>query len=278
MPHLRRREADAALSAGRVLVNGELVRPSRRVRSGDVVTLDGAVMQWEAYAQACETQIGETSRFLYLKYNKPRGVVCTMEKQHHNSMLYVLSSKVQCLRARLFPIGRLDRDSSGLVILTNDGRVPQALLDSQSKVAKTYEVDLDKAPAPADVRSLAAGVEISTRQQRGGVTVTAMTRPCTVKYLGGRTLLFVLEEGRNRQIRKMCKAVGYEVRRLHRTQIGGVYLGRLPLGQLEPLGRAELADVQAAVAANLARRAVEVNYDMQPAEKKHHHESSARCE
>ena len=198
MPHLKRREADDAVSAGRVRVNGELVRPSRRVVSGDVVTLDGRVQDWEAFAEASESSVGAPgSGFAYLKYNKPRGVTCTMEASQRSSMMYALKDEIKALHgARLFPVGRLDRDSSGLVLLTDDGRVPEALLDPERKAPKVYEVDAIPPPTDADIARLAAGVTITTTQQRTMQTTTAPTLPCEVRRIDGRgALRFTLCEG-----------------------------------------------------------------------------------
>ena len=131
MPQLRRREADEAVSAGRVRVNGTLVKPSTRVRSGDVVTLDGVVLDWEPFAAATESAIDGENGFVYLKYNKPRGVTCTMEASQRSSMMYALKDELKVLgsipggaasfrtkakcgsdggvgSARVFPVGRLD--------------------------------------------------------------------------------------------------------------------------------------------------------------------------
>jgi pseudouridine synthase len=260
MPHLRRREADDAVSSGRVLVNGQLVRPSRRVVSGDVVTLDGKAMDWEPFAAAVEADIADTSssrsnsnaqepssRFVYLKYNKPRGVTCTMEPSQKSSMLYALKDELKVLAearrkqnggaslggqsSRVFPVGRLDRDSSGLVLLTDDGRVPEALLDPKNKASKTYDVDVDRFVSDKAIEKLRSGVVISTTQQRDGITTTAATSPCEVSRIpvtkgshGADALRFVLTEGRNRQIRKMCEAIGVEVTSLHRRSIGDVSL------------------------------------------------------
>ena len=259
MPHLRRREADDAVSSGRVLVNGQLVRPSRRVVSGDVVTLDGKAMDWEPFAAAVEADIADTSssrsnsthsthssRFVYLKYNKPRGVTCTMEPSQKSSMLYALKDELKVLAearrkqnggaslggsARVFPVGRLDRDSSGLVLLTDDGRVPEALLDPKNKASKTYDVYVDRFVSDKAIEALRSGVVITTTQQRDGITTTAATSPCEVFRIpvtkgshGADALRFVLTEGRNRQIRKMCEAIGVEVTSLHRRSIGDVSL------------------------------------------------------
>ena len=275
MPHLRRREADDAVSSGRVKVNGQFVRPSRRVVSGDVVTLDGKTMDWEPFAAAVEADIASlsprdepsssrsnstnstnstrsSSRFVYLKYNKPRGVTCTMEPSQRSSMLYALKDELKVLAeakarllnddaskrdvkiggpARVFPVGRLDRDSSGLVLLTDDGRVPEALLDPRNKSPKTYDVDVDRFVSDASIEKLRSGVVITTTQQRDGIETTAATSPCDVFRIpvtkgshGADALRFVLTEGRNRQIRKMCEAIGVEVTSLHRRSIGDVSL------------------------------------------------------
>lgn len=255
MPHLKRREADAAVSAGRVLVNGELVRPSQRVRGGDVVTLDGRVMNWEPYAVAVEAELsddaaGATSRFVYLAYNKPRGVVCTMEPGQRTSLHYVLERERKRLNnVRVFPVGRLDKDSSGLVLLTNDGRVSDALLDPSRKAEKEYDVDVDREVNEDDARRLAEGVVITTTQQRGMEETTAATQPCRVTKIGERSLRFVLKEGRNRQIRKMCEALTYDVRVLHRTRIDELRLGELERGGLRPLDEDELRALSARVRA-----------------------------
>jgi len=268
MPHLKRREADAALSAGRVLVNGSLVRPSVRVKTGDIVTLDGKVMNWEPFAEASESDLHDkSSRFAYLKYNKPRGVTCTMEENDPSSMHYALAAELSELGTRLFPVGRLDKHSSGLVLLTDDGCITQALLDPASKAEKEYEVDLDKVPTDDDMDRLASGVQITTRQQRGGAVVTASTLPCQVTRIQGssedrrfsdseelRRLSFVLQEGRNRQIRKMCTSLGFQVNRLHRTRINNIRLGSLQPGELSHLSAEELAALQSALSAQSQAR------------------------
>ena len=123
----------------------------------------------------------------------------------------------------MFPVGRLDRDSSGLVLLTDDGRVPEALLDPKNKASKTYDVDVDRFVSDKAIEALRSGVVITTTQQRDGITTTAATSPCEVFRIpvtkgshGADALRFVLTEGRNRQIRKMCEAIGVEVTSLHR--------------------------------------------------------------
>jgi pseudouridine synthase len=299
MPHLRRREADAAVSSGRVRVNGALVKPSRRCVGGDVVTLDGAVMDWEGFADACEAELdsepgSELDGFVYLKYHKPRGVTCTMEPSQKSSVLYALKDELEALRAlrrgggggggggggspprrsrpgsgsiRVFPVGRLDRDSSGLVLLTDDGRVPEALLDPDRKAPKVYDVDIDREVSDEQIRRLRAGVVITTTQQRGGASSTAATAPCEVRRIAPNetafsraALRFTLREGRNRQIRKMCEAVGVEVTRLHRVSTADVtlFLGEgeslLETGGLRRVEGDELRSLASAVSESLAKK------------------------
>ena len=280
MPHLKRREADEAVSAGRVRVNDALVKPSLRVRAGDVVTLDGKVLDWEPFAAATEgaiaaaTCLNGENGFVYLAYNKPRGVTCTMESSQRSSMMYSLKDELKVLGSipnaaalrnkgqgtsvRVFPVGRLDRDSSGLVVLTDDGRVPEALLDPSRKAPKTYEVDVTPAPSTSAIEKLRAGVVITTTQQRDGETTTGPTLPCSVDIIRKRgdgkfaTLRFELREGRNRQIRKMCDAVGVDVTRLHRVSVGEVSLDEssLEVGGVRALSGDELDAIGAAVLAS----------------------------
>ena len=143
------------------------------------------------------------------------------------------------------------------MLLTDDGRVPEALLDPAKKAPKVYEVDVAPRPSDLAVSELASGVVITTTQQRTMATTTAPTLPCDVERVGGGgvrsdprggdTLRFTLREGRNRQIRKMCEAVGCEVTRLHRTAIGELELGDLEVGGVRRLEGAELAALQEAV-------------------------------
>ena len=224
-----------------------------------MVTLDGRVMNWEPYAVAVEAELsddaaGATSRFVYLAYNKPRGVVCTMEPGQRTSLHYVLERERKRLNnVRVFPVGRLDKDSSGLVLLTNDGRVSDALLDPSRKAEKEYDVDVDREVNEEDARRLAEGVVITTTQQRGMEETTAATQPCRVTKIGERSLRFVLKEGRNRQIRKMCEALTYDVRVLHRTRIDELRLGELERGGLRPLDEDELRALSARVRARSHR-------------------------
>ena len=213
-PELARRQADQAVQKGRVTVNGERVEASRRLRAGDMLTLDGKPVEWESRAVALE-QAGASDKLVYFKYHKPAGVASSWDKNDRSSLLHfipanlltrkgggegqaipgkILTKNLMEMRRqqematykgkRLFPVGRLDKDSTGLMLLTDDGRVVNALLQPRASKDKEYLVQVDRRVPPSDVLRLAAGVEISTAQQRGpSAFVTALTLPCLVEKI-----------------------------------------------------------------------------------------------
>ena len=148
--------------------------------------------------------------------------------------------------SRCYPVGRLDKNSHGLILLTNDGRLPNASLRSEMKKDKVYEVAVHRDLTSEDLRRLASGVTITTIAQRKTkrVTLTAPTKPCKVEQLRRKKFRIVLNEGRNRQIRKMCNALGMEVINLKRVSFMGIGLGRLREGEWDFLNDAEIAAVR----------------------------------
>ncbi|KAH8063805.1 RNA pseudouridylate synthase [Aureococcus anophagefferens] len=217
-PELSRRAADAAVAAGRVRVNGETAKPSLRLRSGDTLALDGKKRDWEALAAKLEGGGG----LEYYAYHKPEGVACTTDANDRRSLRRAPAlKKLFAGGKRVFPAGRLDVDSCGLVLLTNDGAAADAALQPSSKLDKVYEVELDRRAADDDVAALAAGVEIATPLQRGSkAEKTGKTLPC--------------------DLRRMAEALGYEVTSLRRVAFGPVSLGDLRPGTLRPLAAAEV--------------------------------------
>ena len=169
-PKLSRRDADKAVCDGRVTVNGRVAKPALRVKSGDVVTLDGRKQDWEAFAASLDENARRS-----VVYNKPAGVTCTTDAQDRRSLRFQPALKKYFSAGRVFPVGRLDADSEGLVLLTDDGKCADALLQPKSKVAKTYVVDFERDVDYGDVTRLADGVEIETPQQRSGATTTQKT-------------------------------------------------------------------------------------------------------
>jgi 23S rRNA pseudouridine2605 synthase len=208
-----RRRAEEIVAAGRVSVGGEIVRdPARDVGEGDDVRVDGEPVEVEP-------------REVWV-LNKPAGVVSTGREPGGRPAVVELVDST----ARLYPVGRLDVDSTGLLLLTNDGELANRLTHPRYEVAKTYRVELRRPPSEADLRRLARGVELED----------GPTAPAEVRRLGEREVEIVLREGRNRQIRRMAEAVGNEAIALRRIRFGPIALGDLPEGAARRLSADEV--------------------------------------
>lgn len=218
-----RREADRLVQEGRVTVNGRPAFVTHRVLPGDDVRLDGRVVDWERLnVPARDGQPG----YIYVKYWKPRGVECTTDLSRRRNVLSSLGP-LPGVEDRIVPVGRLDMDSTGLLLLTSDGPVINRLLRSREKRPKVYTVTTRPRATKKQIERMAAGITITTTAQRDGgkKVLTAPTLPCVVeRTANGRGLRFELTEGRNRQIRRMCTAVGLEVVSLHRVAFAGITL------------------------------------------------------
>ena len=239
-----RRESNRFIADGRLTVNGKtILNPDTRLTEGDIVHFDGAPVVW------AEDELGPHR---HIKYHKPAGVVSTT-KGRRNMMDALSAAGCQdnddvSSPRRVYPIGRLDAESTGLMLLTSDGSIVNALLRGAEGKRKIYHVTTAPRASDAAIRQLGAGVVITTVAQREGVptNVTAPTRPCEVTRLEGHVddscgrLQFVLEEGRNRQIRKMCAALELAVVCLHRVSFSGVDLtGCEEVGSWAPLSAEE---------------------------------------
>jgi 23S rRNA pseudouridine2605 synthase len=202
------------VAAGRVTVGGEVVRdPARDVGEGDEVRVDGSLVGVETLE--------------VWAVNKPAGVVSTArEPGKRTAVVELVDSPV-----RLYPVGRLDVDSTGLLLLTNDGELANRLTHPRYEVRKAYRVRLRRPPAEADLRRLASGVQLED----------GPTAPAEVRRLGEREVEIVLREGRNRQVRRMAEAVGNDVVALCRVRFGPIELGDLAAGRARRLSAAELA-------------------------------------
>lgn len=209
-----RRKAEGIIDSGRVTVGGEVVRdPALDVEEGDDVRVDGSPVGFEA-------------REVWA-VNKPVGVVSTAREPGSRKAVVELVDT----RARLYPVGRLDVDSSGLLLLTNDGELANLLMHPRYEVPKAYEATLRRPPGDRDLRRLASGVELDD----------GPTAPAEVRRLGEREIELVLREGRNRQVRRMAEAVGNEIVALRRVRFGPVELGGLAEGKARRLADAEVA-------------------------------------
>jgi 23S rRNA pseudouridine2604 synthase len=228
-----------------VTVNGVVAVMGTRVFPGDNVELDGKLVDWERIA-IVDTRVRAEQQFRYIKYWKPKGVVCTTDERVRGNIIDAVGYP-----ERIFPVGRLDKDSSGLILLTNDGRLPNAVLRSGFKHDKRYLVTVDREVEPEDVVTLSQGVVISTPVQRDRVDriVTARTLPCHVKKVDRYTVEIVLQEGRNRQIRRMLDTQGYAVTALHRVEVMGLTLAGLRQGQWIPCTNAEMEIIRSCLEA-----------------------------
>ncbi|HET7504962.1 MAG TPA: pseudouridine synthase [Kofleriaceae bacterium] len=211
-----RREADDYIRQGRVTVNGVPAVLGTQVADGDDVRLDG-----EAVGTA-----RKRVRPVYIALNKPAGITCTTERHVAGNIIDFVDHP-----ERVFPIGRLDKDSEGLILLTNDGDIVNEVLRVEHNHEKEYVVAVDRAITPELITGMAAGVRLSD----------ATTRPCKVEQLGPRVFRIILTQGLNRQIRRMCEAFGYTVEALRRVRIMKIHLGELPLGRWRNLTGEEVA-------------------------------------
>jgi 23S rRNA pseudouridine2604 synthase len=212
-----RREADAWIEQGRVAVNGRRAELGTQVGDGDSVSIDGR-------------PLGAKKQAVYIALNKPVGITCTTERHVAGNIVDFVNH-----RDRIFPIGRLDKDSEGLILLTNDGDIVNEILRVENRHEKEYVVTVDR-PLTADfLAGMAAGVRLPELE--------ATTRPCRTSRVSERTFRIVLTQGLNRQIRRMCEVFGYEVRRLQRVRIIKLRLGSLKPGQWRELTAQELQDL-----------------------------------
>ena len=216
-----RRAIEDMVRAGRIKVNGESARLGQRVDpTNDVVEVDGS-------------RVPLQEGLVHYVLNKPAGVVSTADDPEGRPTVVELVDPA----ARVWPVGRLDLDSEGLILLTNDGDLTHHLTHPSYEVAKTYVVEVEGSLAPRTARALAKGIELED----------GPTAPAEVRILErgarGSVVELILSEGRNRQARRMLEAVGHPVRRLVRTAIGPLKLGRLKPGAHRRLNPAEVAEL-----------------------------------
>lgn len=211
-----RRKADRLTEEGRVTVNGRRAVMGDQVEETDVVCVDGHVVVPE-------------QRKVYLAFHKPRGIVCTAEKREKNNVVDYLNYPV-----RIYPVGRLDKESEGLLLLTNDGEIVNGILRARNFHEKEYQVWVDRPVTEEFLQQMAAGVPI----------LDTVTRPCKVRKRREKCFSIVLTQGLNRQIRRMCEALGYRVERLKRVRIMNIRLDGLEPGQYRELTGEELAELK----------------------------------
>ena len=262
IPSLSRRGADDAIANGAVLVNGKPANSAgMRVFKGDVVKYNDKVCAWQKQqtAKKANISLSGNGKFVYLKYNKPKGVTCTCDLKDASNIIN--AGRFDLFPQRLFPVARLDKESTELILLTSDGRVNNALSDPRALKKKQYSVFTHKRASDEQLQCLRDGVVIKCPIQRDNGRsreVTVTTLPCIVERVKGSRinsngndnsngLLITLTEGRNRQIRRMCEEVGLIVVDLHRTRIGSITINGLPSNQWSELTRDDMKFIQTAL-------------------------------
>jgi 23S rRNA pseudouridine2604 synthase len=217
-----RREADRLVAAGEVTIDGRVAVLGDTIEEGQEVFVRGE-------------RIGAKQAKVYLVFHKPIGVITTTDPNSRDNIMDALHKAGGKLpRARIFPVGRLDVASSGLILFTNDSDITDKLLRSAGRHEKEYFVEVDKPMSETAMKAMRVGLPILGRK----------TLPARLKPHGERSFFLTLVEGRNRQIRRMCTALGYEVRKLQRVRILNLHLGELKKGQWRPLSQAELDELK----------------------------------
>jgi 23S rRNA pseudouridine2604 synthase len=212
-----RREADAWIEAGRVTINGAVATLGTQVNEGDQVYVDGR-------------PLASGPRRIYIALNKPVGITCTTERDVPGNIVDFIDH-----RERIFPIGRLDKESEGLILLTNDGDIVNEILRVENAHEKEYEVTVDRPVTEIFLNGMASGVRI----------LGTVTKPCKVRKIAPATFRIILTQGLNRQIRRMCSFFGYKVVKLQRIRIINLTLAGLKVGQWRELSEAEVAGLLA---------------------------------
>lgn len=210
-----RRQADRLISEGRVSVGGQVAELGTRVFPGQQVMLDGRVLRSQRPKR-------------YIALNKPVGIVCTTDPREKDNIVDFVGGS-----ERLYPIGRLDKDSSGLILMTNDGDIVNKILRAGNNHEKEYRVTLTRRCSDEFLHQMASGVPI----------LDQVTRPCRVFRESPDTFRIILTQGLNRQIRRMCQQLGHSVKTLTRLRIMNIKLGALPVGEHRDLTPMELKEL-----------------------------------
>lgn len=218
-----RRAADKLIDQGRVTINGTVPAMGTKIVEGDEVCVDDVLIS------------APTEKPVYIAFHKPVGIVCTTDTQveKDNIIDYINYPK------RIFPIGRLDKPSEGLIFLTNDGDIVNKILRARNNHEKEYEVTVDRPITTSFIQQMSNGVPI----------LDTVTRKCTVERLSRFTFKIILTQGLNRQIRRMCEHLDYNVTKLKRTRIMNVYLDT-PEGEWRNLTEEELLEINKLVASS----------------------------
>lgn len=225
-----RREADRLIEAGRVMLNNQPAVTGNRYKPGDEVVVDGSILK-----------PASKEKKLIMAFNKPVGITTTTDTNIRGNIISFINYP-----KRIFPIGRLDKDSEGLIFLTNDGDVVNKILRAGNQHEKEYLVRVDKAIDGSFLRQMSEGVRIDGKK----------TLPCKIRQTGRHSFSIILIQGLNRQIRKMCEALGYKVSSLQRIRIMHIRLDKLAVGKWRYLSEPEMEALYGAVGGSSKQGAV----------------------
>lgn len=206
-----RREADTLIESGKVTINGIVAVQGSKVLDGDVVEVNGR-------------KVTPEDDMVYIAFNKPLGITCTTDTRDPSNIIDYIG-----FDERIFPIGRLDKNSSGLILLTNDGSIVNKLLRAENGHEKEYLVTVNRPYDKTFIKSMESGVPV----------LGQLTLPCRIKPAGDRSFKIILHQGLNRQIRRMCEYLGYKVTKLKRIRFMNIMLGDLETGKWRYLTSAE---------------------------------------
>lgn len=214
-----RREADRLLEARRITIDGKIAELGARVGEKQVVCVDGKPIN------------GNDERVI-IAFHKPMGVVCTSSKKDKNNIIDYIK-----FPQRIYPVGRLDKDSTGLILLTNDGELTDRILRGKNGHEKEYIVSVNRPLKREIIKAMSQGVPI----------LDTITKPCKIELINDKTFRIILTQGLNRQIRRMCEYFGYKVTKLKRIRIMNVLLEDLPEGKWRHLTEKELLQMENAL-------------------------------
>ncbi|HSP23107.1 MAG TPA: 23S rRNA pseudouridine(2604) synthase RluF [Planococcus sp. (in: firmicutes)] len=211
-----RRGADKFIEAGRVTINGQQAELGSKVGPNDEVQVDGKIIEQPQ------------EKYVYIALNKPVGITSTTERHIEGNIVDFINHPL-----RIFHVGRLDKDSEGLILLTNDGDIVNEILRAENEHEKEYIVTVDMPVTESFLKKMSEGVEI----------LDTKTLPAKAEKISKFTFRLTIQQGLNRQIRRMCQALGYEVRDLKRVRIMNIHLGDLPTGEWRELTNEERSEL-----------------------------------
>lgn len=210
-----RREADRLLEAGKVTVDGEVASLGSKLTPGQEVKVEGVL-------------VTKKDKPVIIAVNKPKGIVCTTAKKEKNNIVDFIDYK-----SRIYPVGRLDKSSEGLLLMTNMGDLVNKIMRARNYHEKEYLVSVDKDITEDFLKRMSEGVPV----------LDTITRPCEIEKIGRRKFRIILTQGLNRQIRRMCENLGYRVVYLKRTRIMNIHLGDLKTGEYRELTKQEIDEI-----------------------------------